>query len=318
MADNEFIKAQKVVLAALGLLEREITLPALVWRDAGGSFVGVANDTISLRVPAYTNARTRALRGGRPITLDSLDETKVDVTLDTDVYKAVSVTDEEMTLDIADFGMQVLTPMVHAVARGVEDSLGDTMVGADYEVTVDLEEDDPYLGIVDARTALNDAKVPRSGRFLAVGSNIEAAILKSDRLSKFDSTGDSVNSALREALIGRIAGFTAIGHDSLDPDVAIAAHQTAFVLSMQAPVVPDGVTWGESQSYAGLSMRVIKDYDFLNVQDRCLADVFVGSNTVKDRGTIDENGKFQPSVDGSDSPILVRAVMCTLPGAGSS
>jgi coat protein Gp5 len=313
MADNVFIKAEKVVRTALGMLEREITLPALVWRDAGGSFKGASNDTISIRLPAYVNARSRVLRGGRPITLDTLAETKVDITLDTDIYKAVAVTDEEMTLDIEDFGLQVLTPIVHSVARGVEDSLGDTLVAADYEVTIPMDDADPYLALVDARTALNNARVPRGNRFLAVGSNIEAAILKSDRLSKFDQSGS--DTALREALIGRIAGFTAIGNDSLDPDVAIAAHQTAFVLSMQAPMVPDGVTWGESQSFAGLSMRVIKDYDFLNVQDRVLADVFIGSNTVKDRGTFNADGKFVPSESGSDAPIFIRAVELTLGGS---
>jgi hypothetical protein len=311
---NEFIKAQKVVRTALGMLEREITLPALVWRDAGGDFRGVANDTITLRVPAFTNARTRALRGGRPITVDQLSETSVDVTLDTDVYKAVSVTDEEMTLDIVDFGVQVLTPMVHAVARGVEDSLSSTIEAADYEVEVTLAEDDPYLGLVDARTALNQHSVPMGQRFLACGSRVEAAILKSDRLSKFDSTGDSSNSALREAVIGRIAGFTAVSHPALDPDIAVAAHRTAFVLSMQAPIVPDGVTWGESQAFAGLGMRVIKDYDFLNVQDRALADVFVGSNVVLDSGTLDSDGRFVPSDTGDDEPILVRAVSCRLEG----
>jgi hypothetical protein len=166
---NAFIKAQRVVTTALGMLEREITLPALVWRDAAGSFVGAANDTISIRIPSYATARTRALRGGRPITLDNLDETKVDVTLNTDVYKAVAVTDEEMTLDIADFGVQVLTPIVHAVARGVEDSLESTMTSATYETNVTLNASDPYLGIVEARKALNDSFVPMSDRFLAIG-----------------------------------------------------------------------------------------------------------------------------------------------------
>lgn len=310
---NEFIKAEKVVRTVLGMLEREITLPALVWRDAGGSFAGAANDTISLRVPAYTTSRTRTLRGGRPITVDSLTETKVDLTLDTDVYKAVAITDEEMTLDIVDFGVQVLIPVVHAVARGVEDSLAITITDADYETTLALAEDDPYLGIVDARIALNNANVPPGGRFLAVGSNVEAAILKSDRLSKFDQSGS--DTALREALIGRIAGFTAVSYPALDPNIAVAAHQTAFVLSMQAPMVPDGVTWGESQAYAGVSMRVIKDYDFLNVQDRLLADVFVGSNVVEDRGTLDADGKFVPSVTGDDDPIFIRAVELTLGGS---
>lgn len=309
---NEFIKAQKVVATALGMLEREITLPALVWRDAGGSFRGVLNDTISIRLPAFATARTRPLRGGRPITIDSLDETKVDVTLDKDVYKAIAVTDEELTLDIVDFGMQVLTPIVHAVARGVEESLAATMTGATYTQHVPINPADPYLAIVDARVKLNNANVPMSDRFLACGTNVEAALLKSDRVSLVLNSGS--DTALREATVGRIAGFTVVSHPALDPNVAIAAHKTAFVLSMQAPVAPDGVTWSASQSFAGMAMRAIRDYDFVNVQDRILADVFVGSNVVKDRGTIGSDGKFTPSVTGTDAPVFVRAVALEMSG----
>lgn len=310
---NEFIKAEKVVSAALGVLEREIVLPGLVWRDAGGDFKGVKNDTISLRVPAYTTARTRTLRAGTPVTIDDLDETKVDVTLDTDVYKAIGISDEEMTLDITDFGLQVLNPAMGAVARKVEDTLASELEGADYEVEIDLDEDDPYLGLVDARIALNKASVPAGNRFLAVGSSVEAAILKSDRLSKFDQSGS--DSALREAMIGRIAGFTAVSVPGLDPDMAVAAHKTAFVLSMQAPVVPQGATWGATQTFNGFAMRALKDYDFTNTRDRLLTDVFVGTNTVKDAGTFDGSGRFLPSVDGEDAPILVRAVSLTLSGS---
>jgi hypothetical protein len=41
----------------------------------------------------------------------------------------------------------------------------------------------------------------------------------------------------------------------------------------------------------------------------------VGTGTAKDRGTIDANGKFQPSVAGTDSPTLVRAVKLSLLGS---
>lgn len=308
---NEFIKAEKVVSAALGVLEREIVLPTLVWRDAGGDFRGTKNDTITLRVPAYTTARTRTLRAGTPVTIDDLDETKVDLTLDTDVYKAIGVSDEEMTLDIVDFGVQVLNPAMGAVARKVEDTLAAEMEGASYEIEIELDEDDPYLGLVDARIALNNASVPAGQRFLAVGSSVEAAILKSDRLSKFDQSGS--DTALREAQIGRIAGFTAVSAPGLDPDMAVAAHRTAFVLSMQAPVIPSGATWGASQAFNGLAMRALRDYDFDNTRDRLLTDVFVGTSTVEDNGTIDGDGKFQPDAD--ESAILVRAVKLTLPGS---
>jgi hypothetical protein len=296
---NNFLKAEQVVRQALGILKREVVLPNLVTRQSGVDFRGAKNDTISIRVPAYTEARTRTLRGGRPITVDNLGETKVDLTLDTDVYKAVAITDEELTLDIRDFGEQVTSPVTESVARGVEDAVAAKMASGTYAVTIEIDNDDPYDSLVDARNALNKARVPKSGRAVAIGSDIEAKILKSDHLARFDQSGS--DSALREATIGRMAGFDIVTPDGLDPNVGYAFHKSAFALSMMAPVVPDGVTWGTTAEYAGLAMRLIRDYDFLNVQDRLLADVFIGAAIVLDNGYLDANGVFHPSTDDADA-----------------
>jgi P22 coat protein - gene protein 5 len=286
---NTFIKATRVAAAALGLLEREIVLPGLVWRDAGGDFAGAGGDTISIRVPARTTARTRTLRGARGassegtgiITMDDLTETKVDVTLDTDVYNAVPVTDEELTLDITDFGTQILAPQVRAVAEGIENALADEMLGATYATTLTLDTTDPYKTAVDAGVALNKANVARTERFLVVGADMEGVFLKSDHLSKVDQAGD--DSALRRAVIGRLAGFgDVIATNALPPDIGFAFHRTAFVLGMRAPAVPSGASFGSSQTYQGLAMRWLRDYDFRNVQDRSLVDVFIGTTAVVD------------------------------------
>jgi hypothetical protein len=313
---NTFIKAEQVAAQMLGVLERDTVLAQFVWRDAVTDFKGAKNDTVSLRVPAYTTARTRTMRSNTAIVIDELDETKVDVTLDTHVYKAIRVTDEEMTLDIVNFGEQVTAPAMGSVVRKVDDSLATQFADASAEVTVNIDADDPYLAFVDARIALNNASVPMGQRFCAVGSNVEAAILKSDRLSKFDQSGSS--DALREAVIGRMAGFTAVSCPGLDPDLAVFSHRTAFVLALVAPVVPAGASWGTTQTYRGMSLRVLRDYlpdDTNGPADRLLTDTFMGTGVVMDRGTIDADGKFQPSVDGTDDPILVRAVTGTLSGS---
>jgi hypothetical protein len=311
------VKAEQVVAQMLGVLERDTVLANLVWRGVPDSaFKGAKNDTVSLRVPAYTSARTRTLRSGTQIVVDDLDETKVDITLDTHVYKAIGVSDEEMTLDIVNFGEQVTAPAMSSVVRKIDDQLATEMDLAAPEVWVDFNEADPWTGLIDARIALNNANVPPSDRFLALGSNIEAALLKSDRLSQVQLSGSA--DALREATIGRIAGFTAVSVPGLNPDVAIAAHRTAFALSLVAPIVPQGAAWGTTQTYRGMSLRVLRDYDPTGSGgpvDRLLTDTFMGTGTVADRGTIDADGKFQPSEDGTDDPILVRAVKLTLGGS---
>ncbi len=294
---NTYLKAERIAAAALGLLEREIVLPALVWRDAGGSFRGAAGDTISIRVPARTTARTRPLRGTRPtasegegiITMDELTETKVDVTLDEAIYSAIPITDEELALDISSFGQQILAPQVRAVAEGLENKVAAQMIDADYATELTLDMDDPYNTLVDARVQLNKDNIPMSGRTAVVGADLEGVFLKSEHLSMADKAGD--NNALRDAAIGRVAGFGPVYvSNALPPDVGFVFHRTAYVLSMQAPVVPDGASYGTSQTYQGMAMRWLRDYDFRNVQDRSLVDVYAGTNIIADGKTNEVQG----------------------------
>jgi len=300
---NSWISATKVVRTALGLLEREVVLPNLVWRDAGDSFEGVVNSTVSLWLPAYMTARSRTLRSGTPITIDDLTETKVDVSLDTAVYKAVGISDEDMTLDIVDFGAQVLNPMISAVARGVEDNLATTIVGAPFATTIEVDNTDPFASILDARAALNKANVPMDGRTLLIGADLERKLLGSTRFNASVSGDNVAEGALRDATLGRLAGFRIVTSNAIDPDEGVAFHQTAFALAMRAPVVPDGASWGESRSANGLAMRVLRDYDFLNVRDRALADVFIGSDYVPDIGVVDSEGRFTPDPLGQGTAI---------------
>lgn len=311
---NSFIKAERVVSIGLALLEREVTLPSLVWRDAAGDFAGAKDDTISIRLPAYATARTRALRSGSSRTRDEVGERKVDVTLDTDVYKDVRVTDEQLTLDIENFGAQVLNPVTSAIARKIEDLLVTEMSGATYENEAELDPSDPYPGLVDARQFLNDARVPQAGRVVVVGSTIEAAMLKSDRLAKFDNIGSGAESAVRDAQIGRMAGFTVISCPALDPEAGFAFHKTAYVLSSRAPIVPAGAPYGASASSNGFAIRVVRVLDPDTIEDILATDSWVGTNIVTDFGAMDGT-VFEPAEDPEDSAaddLFVRSVKLTL------
>jgi hypothetical protein len=310
---NTFIKATKVVNTALGVLMRETVLPNLVWRDAGGDFQGAYGDTITIRVPAYVTARTRTLRAGTPISVDDLTETSVDVKIDTDVYKGIGVTDENLTLDITDFNTQVLSPILRAVVMGIEDELADTISGATYALTQNFSKTKPLDSILSARRALNDCYVPASGRVLAVGSEIEQYILQD--LAKRNVAAPASQDALTDATLAtNFGGFQVVQSNALAPDEAYAFHKTAFVLSSKAPVVPDGASWGASQSAGGFAIRVIKDYDPLYLKDRCIGSCWIGSEAVYDDGDLNNDGQFVPEDgSGSGSPILVRAVKLSIP-----
>lgn len=309
---NEFIKATKVVSTALGVLMRESVLPNLVWRDAAGDFAGVKDDTITIRVPAFMTARTRVLRAGTPISIDEMSETSVDVKLDTDVYKGIKVTDENLTLDIVDFATQILNPMLSSIVLGIEDELADVMSNADYALTGTFSEAAPLHSVLVARRQLNDCNVPKNNRYLLVGSEIEQYILE-DLASRPVAAPPEQNALTDATVSANYGGFRVVQANGIAPDEAIAAHKTAFVLSSRAPVVPDGASWGASQSAGGFAMRVIKDYDPTYLTDRCIGNCWMGADVVYDAGDLNEDGQFIPDEDpGSGTPILVRAVKLTL------
>jgi hypothetical protein len=287
---NTFLKPEVINRTALKLLEREVVVPRTVWNYADAEFRGAKNDTVTLRLPAVATSREYDFRNNRssPIVVDDLTETSVPVVLDHDIYHAAAITDEQLTLDIVDFAEQVLVPQVKGIARGLEDLIVSVMETATYGTTLNIADssDATWQTLVQARQALNDANVPREGRILLVGSDVETEMLLDDKFNRVDSSGDGIaTSALREATIARLAGFTIVGSNALDPETAIAFHPTAFAFVNVAPVVPDGVTYGSRLSEMGLAMRWIRDYDALYLRDRSVVSSFAGCTSVEDDGS---------------------------------
>ncbi len=286
---NTFLKPTVINRMALKLLEREIVLPRLVWNYADAEFRGAYNDTVTLRLPAVLASREYEFRNtrGSDIVVDDLTETSVPVVLDKDIYSAVAITDEQLTLDIIDFAEQVLSPQVKAVARGLENLIATTMDASTYGTSLNFTDSSNSLWstLVSARQALNDENVPREGRILVVGSDIETEMLNDDKFNRVDSAGDGATTALREATINRLAGFTIVGSQAIDPEVAYAFHPTAFAFVNVAPAVPDGVNFGSRLAADGLAMRWIKDYEALKLRDRSVVSSFAGCSSVEDDGS---------------------------------
>lgn len=286
---NTFLKPTVINRMALKLLQREVVLPRLVWNFANAEFRGAYGDTVTLRLPAVLAAREYGFRNNRSseIVIDDLTETSVPVVLDTDLYSAVALTDEQLTLDIVDFSEQVLNPQVSAIARGLEDLIVETMQSATYGTSLNIADsaDGMWGTLLDARKALNDANVPREGRVVVVGSEIEREILSDDKFNRVDSVGDGAVSAVREATINRLAGFTIVGSNAIDAETAIAFHPTAFAFVNVAPVVPDGANFGSRMAESGLAMRWLRDYDAPHLQDRSVVSSFAGCSSVEDDGT---------------------------------
>ncbi|MFB7643881.1 P22 phage major capsid protein family protein [Streptomyces sp. NPDC056084] len=299
---NAFLKAETIAATSLGLLDRELVLGNLVWSNAGFDFTGAKADTVTVRIPSQLNAREYDWRNDRTtdIVLDELTEDSITVQLNKDIYSAVAVTDEELTLDVKDFGSQVLEPQVKAVAKAIDTGVANMIQTANYSVpAIVVDEKDPFPAFIDARAALNKAEVPVNDRTLLIGSDVETALLKSGRLTDVSKSGS--DSALRQAEVGKLAGFNLVTSNAINPRSAFAFIPSAFVLATRAPAIPAGVTSGSSQSYNGLSMRWVRDYDAAKLRDRSIVNLYAGFNVMTDKV--------------GNTKKLVRAVKLDMPAA---
>jgi hypothetical protein len=242
-----------------------------------------------VRVPALLTAREYEWRTRTaPIVYDTLTELSIPVTLNKHPYSAVAITDEELTLDIRDWGTQVAEPQIIAVAEKLESYIAAQMVAGVYShapvvYTPDANSNGaPFHKVaVDARKVLNDAKVPSQGRVIALGSTVEAEALKEEGFRRYQDSGST--DALRAGIIGNVAGFTVIGNvQSLPPDFAIAFHSSAFVFANVAPEVPSGAVAGAAITFEDLVLRWIRDYDPNFLRDRSVYSAFAGTASVAD------------------------------------
>lgn len=302
---SQFIKAEQIVEAAGLLLQREIVLPRLVWTQPSAAFVGALDDTITLRIPAVRTAGTRTMRASDDLNAADLTETKVAVKLNTHVYDLLNITDEQLTLDVIDFARQVLNPQMRAVAEGMENVIATALAAVDWDAddVVFVEaSDEPFDVAVDAAKALNKLNVPRAERVLVLGANVEGAFLKSDKLSRVDASG--TDSALREATIARLAGFTIVGSNAIGENDAYAFHRTAIAFANVAPALPDGATMKAKISTEGLALRYLRDYNPTNSTgpvDRSLVDAFVGAASVDDEDSSTNKRGVKIAFTGEDS-----------------
>lgn len=312
MAFNPIQDQVAVANAALQLLVRDTMLAGTVWRDPvpAESFARKVNDTVSIYLPAYAVANKRTLRANNARVRSVLHERKVDVSLTNDLQVDVALTDENQTLDVRSLVTDVIAPATGAIVRAYDEEIAALMVGADYEN--ELAWGDPYETLVDARVTLDNMSVPATGRFLVVGSELFADLLKHELLVAVNTSGSA--QTLRNGVVGSVAGFDVLTSAFLPADAGFAYHRTAYALASRAPVVPEGVAWGNVQSGGGFSIRVMQHLaqdGSGDLQNIVYHDSWFGASIVPDNGTINGEGKFIPAVEpdaGANEDLFVRAV----------
>ena len=314
-------KPEKVVQIALAIMEKRLVSPFISFRLPDDTFTGAKNDTVTLRVGRLrAKARNYEWRTRTaPIVMDDIEgEGGIAFKLDTHVYSATGLTLEHLTLDEINLVKEVVGPQAEAVAEDLEAKTLAKFASIPWKREMEITADtDPLLAAVEARRLLNADKVaPDSGRVFLVGSDVEAAWLASDRLSKYDSTGQEGTPALREAVIGRLAKAV-ISMMELDPDFIWYGHPSALAIANVAPVVPGGAKTGaRGISRGGFAGTVIQDYDSNFARDRMMFHAFAGFTDIRDE-RLPNGDLVDPTGENYATAKNVRGVKISFTGGGS-
>lgn len=309
-----FQKADKIAAVGLGVLQRQIVLPNL-FRSRYGitDFKGAKGDVINVKRPPILRARDAGFRNRNALVMDDLIQARIQVPLNKYPYSGVSLSDEELTLDIENFGQEVTVPQVRALAEDFEETVASVLGAATYVHTATFtagdpgEAGDPRKVAIEARKLLNSSHVPASGRYWIVGADVSAAIAKFDKLLDVDTSG--LPEAVREGTVGRLAGFTIVESNALDGDESYFVHDSAVALAYVAPAAPKGATSAGVAAEGGLALRQLFDYDSDTLADRSIVSVFTGGAVVTDP-RINANGTISVS-GGVPNMDFVRAVKVT-------
>lgn len=318
---NIFVKGQKLADTALGLLRREVKAPSLFTYKFGiTDFSGAEGDVVNIKRPAVLVAREKNWRGDDSITVDRLAQSKIQVALNKHPYSAVHLQPEEETLDDIDYVRDVQAPQVRAILEWFENLIvgalrsASFVYGVTFNVGASNGEQDPRKVAIKARKLAQKAHWPSTGRYWLVGADVSEAIASYDKLLDVDTAG--LPEAVRDGVVGKLAGFVIVEVDALDPTESYFVHETGIAIANVAPVVPQGAKGGGVAAGNGLAVTQVWDYDGLTMKDRSVVHSFAGAVPVTDPEFAADGSIAR---DENDAVIMKfqRAIKVTF-GAGGS
>jgi hypothetical protein len=279
MALNDFYNAETLAATALALVGSDLNLSGTVSRSYEANFVGGVGYSVNAKRPQSLKGRSRSIGVQTAITTDTLTEAVSTVTLTSEIYSAVDLTDADLTLNLEDFGAQVLKPQTDAIVYDAEAlvSTGLAAVTPTIDLPATVTFDSLKSAASAARKTFRENNIPADGNWYAVmGTESFAAYLDGQNWTSVGSN-DAITSGQG---LPSLYGFRVIENNVIDPDRVVFYHRDAFHLALRAPVVPQGVTFGASVSGNGFAIRAIRDYDATTLQDRSVLSVFSGFQTL--------------------------------------
>lgn len=289
---NDFLTPDVIARQALATLYENLVMVPLVHTEHSVNFTGAqkVGDTVRIRKPAVLNASLFNRTSG--ISIQDVDEDYVNISMDKIADTSVAVNSEELALDIQSFDDQIMSPAIEGLAQFIDRqilSLKSDVTQVAGVTPSGREWDKPEV-LIEAGRQLDIRKVPPTLRHAVTGPTTQAEWLDSDIIKHADKSGST--EALRAGSIGRnLFGFDAymtqnVAQPASSPatgqpttEVGVAFHPSAFAFISRPMEVPPGAA-GSVQSYNGISVRVVQQYDITKKRTVISFDILFGIKTI--------------------------------------
>lgn len=267
---TQTFQIDEVATAALGLLSYRSVLGETIYRDAEADFIGGRGTVVGVRLPRQRTAKNYS---GTTDYVD-VEEGIAHIALTDEPTDAAKLGTRDMSLNIRDFGAQVLMPQLDSVSRYIEKSIAGLMNSQSSAAdSVAINPTSPLKALSFAAAEFVRREVDPGDRFLAVGPSVYGALLDVEQLQRVDASGG--DSMLSRAEMGTLFGFRVIVSPYLSG--AVAYHRTAFALANRAPCANEGAGKSSSQTFNGYALRTTIDYSPDVKSDVSIVDAFCGS-----------------------------------------
>lgn len=294
---NTLLTPSVIAKQTLANLYQNLCMVPLVYTDISQEWTGQKiGSSVTVRKPATFTANTFD-PASPSITVQNATETGVQVTLDTHKDVSFQITSQDLTLRLEDFDAQFLMPASETLAQAVDQAIIAGMKAQFTQVAGDEYFPGTTTGahdnwqhpeaLIEADRLLNIQNVPPGDRSAVIGPTTRSKWLGTDWLKFAEHSGST--DALRDGSLGKnLLGFASymtqnIVQPTASPttgqpttEVGLAFHKTSTAFASATLAQPTDNTWSAIESYKGLSIRLVKQYDMHAKADVISLDILFG------------------------------------------
>lgn len=186
----------------LTAFRKNLVFASLVNRDYEGE-IREMGDTVKITTPSAVAVKDYS----GTVTYDALLSTQQSLIIDQAKYFGFEVSDIDQAQANVSLESTYIVEAAQALADAVDQDLASLYTAAGLaDIPVTLASDDLYEALVLAGRRLDEANVPRAGRWVVVSPAGYASLLTNDKfVVQATATGDSI---VATGLVGQVAGFT--------------------------------------------------------------------------------------------------------------